>query len=107
MAKSHRIELTLAGVRLRGNTKKRTPARMLLACGAFRTLAGRVDEIKKQYKRAKSAETKRMTQYWRRHGGKYSARTGMVKLMKADKLKKLPRGKQIKRYAVKAIKKIR
>ena len=107
MAKSHRIELTLAGIKLHGGAKRRTPARTLLAGCALHGLIGRVDEIKKQYERTKKAETKRMVKYWRRHGGKYISKTGMVKLMKADRLKKLPRGKQIKRYAVKAIKKIR
>ena len=62
-------------------------------------------QSKKQYQRASRARIKKMTKYWRRHGGRYIAKRGIVKLMKATKLKRLPRAKQIKRFVVKTVKK--
>ena len=76
------------------------------AAKLYRGFAKAYAKSKKQFKRASRARIKKMAKYWRRHGGKYVSKKGIVKLMKATKLKKLPRAKKIKRYVAKTLKKL-
>jgi len=67
----------------------------------YADLVSRFAKARRQKKKNEKKNAKKAAKKLKKKGGKLNKKTGLIKLMKADKLKKAPKAKKHKAYKVK------
>ncbi len=67
----------------------------------YAELVSRFAKARRQKKKNEKKNAKKAAKKLKKKGGKLNKKTGLIKLMKADKLKKAPKAKKHKAYKVK------
>ncbi len=75
---------------------EKRPSTRLLQAELLARLVGDTREAKKIAKKRAKLKNKKLVSTWKKRGGKYDPKTGLVYLLKAEKLPKLKRAKAYK-----------